>query len=442
MKSTLRITGMLVLSALVIWATLACATTRQPHAVNARLEHAAQQIAAETLTPGQVAYFKYTERVRIPPAHLEPPDPYHLPYSAIWMEEQVVESWVEIGEGQHVLRWRTLVRNPQGEVQQDNLFDGMTESTYFPAQGYAVRLETTADQYIDPRTLYIQEFLNNASLHRVITADPQGNKIIRVYTAPQPLENTLSVDEALHNHLRPFVADLDLATIGKRIDFDEATSTPLREATVYFDQHGAETIASSQQIVAPTILDPTDAQRKAIFAQTVPPEAYDGGIDFSHVARNVTELQEIFQATAYAVYGLIDVSDAWELKTTVLRVRKDGYIPPASFWGVEFIPLVGTGVHTTYSHLTHPEKSLLLIQGDIAEMQSALQQTVPQWTKSSPHQILLANDVVPGWIMWTDGEAASMAVLELSDSLLYVRSKGLARDELQAWLQHLAPLEQ
>ncbi len=101
----------------------------------------------ETPAAGQIAYYTYQQFRRGPDPALEPPDPYHKPYSAIWHNAEQIETWLEVGLDGKTTRWRTQSRDEDGTLLQDLYFDGAVETDYYPLDEFAEKFPMEAVDY-------------------------------------------------------------------------------------------------------------------------------------------------------------------------------------------------------------------------------------------------------------------------------------------------------
>lgn len=223
--------------------------------------------------PGQIAHYKYRVYYRVPPASLEPTDPYHLPYSEIWHEWQTEESWLEIGANGKITRWRVQLHSASGELLQDLVFDGQKEIDYFPA---LERIDTltgkTGSNFIDDRVALFNDFLNKGNLNQHDSFSVDGTKVKSVYLASKRLESTRGAEEELLNFQDPFLADLKPISISTRIDFDRAAFVAKGVAQVVFDLSGQEHIVSYRSFADPEILSSNDPRIERLFELDLPAE--------------------------------------------------------------------------------------------------------------------------------------------------------------------------
>lgn len=146
----------------------------------------------ETPTPGQIAHYTYQQFNRGPDPALEPADPYHKPYSEIWLAAEQIETWLEVGSDGKTTRWRTQSRHKDGRLLQDLYFDGAVETDYYPLDEFADQFPMEAGNFRDFRIALIEDFLLNERLVHKPNVSLDGSSILSVYTKIVPVSDDSS----------------------------------------------------------------------------------------------------------------------------------------------------------------------------------------------------------------------------------------------------------
>lgn len=395
----------------------------------------------EVPQPGQTVHYSYTLYQRVPPPELEPADPYHEPYSEIWPAKEFVDTWLQIGPDGKTMRWRTQLRNTKGELLQDLVFNGTEEIDYFPREGRAFRTPKEADVFRDNRVALIEDFLQNEQLSRRQGMSIEGQPVLSVYTEAKQLGKSQSVEEALLNLNRPFIADLKPVSLASRIDFDTSTLLPIGEAQVVWDHAGAEHIISYRTFSDPEILPDEMSQTNAMFRQEIPEQAFQDSFSFvSPGTRVITNLSQIAEYVDYPIYALLDPTSALRLATASLSIPDTAHPLPGFVRGIEIAATLGSGVQTIYVS-RNDTAHLSIIQGPAEDIRTALQNSRPIWTQAEQIQVWFGARQVSAWLLMSSETDRLRYVIEADDTLLYVDSQGLTPIQIRELFQAFAPVE-
>lgn len=394
------------------------------------LQAALQQI--QEGKPGQILHVSYTVYSRTPPADLEPIDPYHLPYAQIWPAKEIEETWLEIDERGKVTRWRTQLRSMDGELLQDLLFDGVMETDYFVKDGRAIQFPGEAADFRDERIALIQDFFQRAHLSRSENLSPDGSLVLSVYTESVDIQSSsqsqLSIEEALLNFSRPFIADLKPVSTTNRIDFDPATLLPVGTGQIVWDSLGAEHVVSYRTFSQPTILSVTDVDTKAIFRQEIPAEAFQNTFSLP-AATQLTTFDQLTQQVHYPVYGLPESAPDWKLVSASFNPSMHGSAAPAFLRGIDLAASSGVGAQTIYTNHDN-SATLFVVQGPTADIRHVLRQTMPTWLKSERIQLFLGDEQFPAWVLIGQENSRIRYVIEADDTIVYVDGRGVAAGQV------------
>ncbi len=387
--------------------------------------------------PGQIAHYSYTIYRRVPPANLEPSDPYHLPYAKIWPAKELEDTWLEIGLDGKTARWRTQLRSAEGELLQDLMFDGVMETDYFPLDNKATRFAEQANSFRDNRVALIEDFLQSESLSRRKGTSVEGGEVLSIYTKAKQFDHVQDVNAALLNFTSPFIADLTSVSLASRIDFDPMTLSPIGEAQVVWDRSGTEYVISYRTFLAPEILQASQAQE--VFRQEVPEEAFQDSQSMPVETKALTDLDTVAQSVTYPIYALRDTTTNLHRATT-MEALTNGNHPVSKYQrGIEFASALGLGVQSIYVNQDNTAR-LSVIQGPTAAMKSAFQQTMPTWLKAEQIQARLGTRQVPAWRLEGADAGRLRYVIESGATILYIDSQGLWQDDVLELLQSFAPL--
>lgn len=270
MRKYLPLLLLLFLFGLGLWFSTAQGILAQtPH----QLAQTAQAFPPSPL--GQTVHFRYQVYTRPPPAKLEPPDPYHVPFNTIWHEWQTVDTWMEVSPTGEVTRWRTQARSAAGELLQDLVFDGQVETDYFVWEGHVSTVESTkAESYQDPRANLLRYVLETEGLTQHSSHSMLGAEVISVYGPPSPYHkpsDETALGTALMGAGGMFYADLKLVATGLRIDLDPHTHLPVGRVQVGYDAAGQDHVLSYRTFADPEVVPPTDPQLAGLFELQLPP---------------------------------------------------------------------------------------------------------------------------------------------------------------------------
>ena len=396
----------------------------------------------ETPEPGQIMHYTYQRYNRPPPASLEPNDPYHLPFNETWQSQEIGHVWLQLGpEGKQTIRWRNQLLHPEGDLLQDLMFDGTTETDYFPTEGRATRYPMEASSFRDNRIALIEDFLQNEELSRQENRGIDGQAVLSVYGESINLANdsALTVAEALLNFNRPFMADLDAVNLVKRIDFDPATNLPVGEGDVIFDKTGAEHIIRYYTFSTPEIITKETAEAEKIFQQDIPADAFNQSSSIP-ILKQVVGLDEIIKQVSYPIYAAPAITKPVSLASASVVVPIPDYSPPKDLQGIEFADAIGTGVSTIYTD-EDQKISVKIIQGPTADIGNTLRQTKPTWVQADQLQLWLGAEQVTAWELIDLDSETVRYIIELADTILYVQSRGLSSEQLQELFKEFTLIE-
>jgi hypothetical protein len=431
MKKAMLLSGILVLILLVLLLRKSEPNVEAAE-IRQHLETAMAQI--ETAQPGQIVYVVETSYRRPPPKHLEPSDPYHLPYTNIWQAEEHIERWVEFDEDNIITRWRTQARNDKDEITQDLLYTNGMEINYFPLEGRATRFEQEASPYRDGRLALIEDFLEQDDLWQRINITPGERSVLSIYADPQFFEGTdWDVETSLLFFNSPFLADIAPISRTIRIDFDPETWLPVGHGVSVWDQEGQEHIASYVTFVTHEILPATEAE--TVFHLEIPETAFSDTFSTSSGPRLVNNLSEITTLVNYPVYGIQDADSKFKLKSASLAVFDANEQPPTSLAGL-LTPEIGVEL----SYVTE-EKVLVVWQGPKEEIGGALRQMRPAWTMAEQITVQLGNENVTAWLLSTANATNVTYIIETNESLLYVKGQEVEHQLMLSFLEELRPFD-
>lgn len=388
--------------------------------------------------PGQLAHVAYAIGDRSPPAELEPADPYHLPYAEVWPAQEYEDTWIEIGANGLITRWRTQVRNSEGELLQDLLFDNGFETDYFPRQGWASRFEQTAGRYRDERLALIEDFLSQDNLTQQENVTITGQVVQSVYSARITLENAseATVPEALLYQERPFIADLSLQSRAIRIDFDRATGLPIGEAQVGWDTSGVEHVLSYRTFLTYEVL-PAGAA-KTLFAQQIPPQAFSDTASTATVTPTVANsLEQLATQAGFPVYVI---------QNERLQRGHSTMSAPAPQPVLDFMTDSQRGaalglslIETVYTNDTGGVLSVL--QGTREDVEAFLAQRRVTWHSARTDALQLGDREITVWTLTGLDETEGWYVVEAWPTTLFLHGQGMTQEQVWTFLQGLRSVE-
>lgn len=371
---------------------------------------------------------------RPPPAKLEPADPYHLPYAEVWPAQEYEDTWIEIGANGFITRWRTQLRNSEGELLQDLLFDNGFETDYFPRQGWASRFEQTAGRYRDERLALIEDFLSRGNLTQRENVTTTGQTVQSVYTAHTALADApeATVPEALLYQQRPFVADLSLQSRAVRIDFDRTTGLPVGEAQVGWDVAGVEHVLSYRTFLTYELL-PAGAAR-TLFDQQIPLQAFSDTAAAATVAPAVANsLEQLAAKAGFPVYVIQDERLQSGHSTAMAPAPQPilDYMTDSQRGAALGLSLV----ETVYTNDTGGVLSVL--QGTREDIETLLAQRRVTWHSARTDVLQLGDREVMAWILTGLDETEGWYVVEAWPTTLFLHGQGLTQEQVWTFLQGL-----
>jgi hypothetical protein len=391
--------------------------------------------------PGDIVHYSYLIYERMPPQELEPKDPYHKPYAEIWETVQFEETWLEIGQDGKTVWWRTQLRNADGDLIQDLMFDGKTETDYFPFDFMANRFPQETSAFRDDRAALIEDFLNNEDLSRHDRIDLDGKPVIAIYAKERDLKGstwmTQSIEEALSSFPHPFVVDLTPVATAIRIDFSPSDLVPVGLASVVFDKQGNETIVSYRTLSDGAILTDAEAESAGIFDQGVPEKAFSGTLSLDSNA-NLTSLDLIIETVDFTLFAIPDATEDTELTSASFNPAGTPGTVPISYQTIQFADALGVGVNLIYSS---GQGTVSLMQGPTDELGALLHQTVPSWVRADYSTLSVGEESYTAWELVGLDANQRQFIIETGETLIYVNSYGLTREQLIEFLKFLRPLK-
>jgi hypothetical protein len=431
MKKTIFVSGVLLL-------TLSFLLLRRSEfnveaaEIRQHLESAITQI--ETAQPGQIVYVTETSYRRPPPEYLEPSDPYHLPYSQIWADEQHIERWIQFDADNVITRWRNQVRDANGRITQELLYVHGVETNYFPQEGWATQFDQEASQYRDGRIALIEDFLAKDDLRRRINTTSGERSVLSIYGGSQYFEATdWDIEAGLLFFNSPFLADIAPISRTLRIDFDQETWMPVGQGVSVWDQEGQEHIATYVTLVRHEFLPATEAE--TIFHVEIPETAFADAFPTSSGTRSINNLSGIITFADYPIYGIQDPHSNFRLRSASLAIFDASQRSPTTLPGLLALEI---GVELTYMT---GENVLVIRQGPKEEMGSALRQLRPSWTLAERVMIKLGKETVPAWLLST-GSAPNVAyMVETNEVLLYIRGEDVEPELMLSFMEELMVFE-
>lgn len=399
-----------------------------------------QSLARLTVAePGQVTHYRFVRTTRPPPAGLEPRDPYHLPYSAIWPAYEIEENWAEFGADGTTSRWRTQLWSADGILLQDLLYDGSHETDYFPQEQRAETFPQERGRFRDMRIALIEDFLQKTRLTRRNGQAPNGQAVVSVYTASRLAPTNYaypSVDEALMGFERPFQADLRLTEYAVRVDFDPSTLLPIGEAQVGWDAAKQEHVLTYRTVefVEVVAADKADALFEPA---TIPAEAFEDRI--SYPLGESVPLAEAGRHLGLSLHIQTGPAEGWELRTPFAALPELQTRPAFFGRGVEVATSTGAGVDTIY--LRADGATITLTEGPPDRMLALLHTTPPTWREATPIKVRLGEREVTAWQLQPGYDPKHLRyVIETGASLLWIDAHDLSSKEIEAFLLTLTPL--
>jgi len=390
--------------------------------------------------PGQIARYTYEIYFRPPPKELEPIDPYHMPYREIWPEKSVEESWVEIDKNGNTVRWRTQLRNAQGDLLQDLLFDEKNEIDYDVAQGRAVKSVAKISPFRDDRVAFIQDYLKQSNLTQRANKLPDGKSRLSVYAKIEKmrLASTVaasSIEQSLATLSRPFLADLNAVQRGNRIDFAPDTLLPLGEGEVVWDQAGHEQLVTYRRIAGVEIMAPSTAAEQ-LFHVDVPAQAFEESLTLLQNAHFLSDLHAIASTVSYPLHGVNHRVKNFSLSAASLTVLNSDQAVPLFMQGIEFAANVGTAVQTIYTNTA--SSTISILEGPVDKMSEVLRNTMPTWTHADKSFLTIGAQPKTLWKLTGVNRHEARFIVELGNTLLYVSSHGVDDAQVYAVLSALA----
>jgi hypothetical protein len=394
---------------------------------------------AHILSPGpnDVVHYSYEIYRRPPPDGTEPIDPYHKPYSEIWRSTQREDTWIEIGPDGFLKRWRVQLRDSNGILLQDLLFDGTNETDYFVDEGKAVMFPGETSLFRDERIVLIEDFLQNSRLSRKDNIGVHGLPVISIYAPSQPLKNGPTVNTALSNFLSPFAADLRPVSQALRIDFDPLTNLPVATVNVIRDQEGIENVISYRTLPSPEILILTPADTDELFRQDIPLEAFINSGKGNQENVYLTDLKEIAQKVDYVLFAAS--MQGMQLDSASLALPQADAESPAVTNGMAHILSSGAGVQMIYINKDTGAR-INLIQGKAEDLSPVLKIVPPAWTFAEQKTVSIGDIAASGWYMESDA-GTRIYIIEIDNTLLYVEAVELNQTDCEIFLQTLEPVQ-
>lgn len=383
----------------------------------------------------EIFHFRYTIYQRVPPSELEPDDPYHLPYKEMWPEVQTVDHWGKLDDQGGYTWWRTQLRNSDGTLVQDLMYQDGTETDFFPLLGSADTFEQPAMRYFDERANAIQDFLNS-DLSREERETPTGEPVLSVFSEQTSVEGSSwgsgNIEEALlcWRFCPTFVADLHPVTQARRIDFSITDQEPIGEGRVVWDQSGDEYLVWYRTYSDPDLITEEEAIDQDLFIQTIPSNAFQ--TEWTLAATEAyTTLPEILEAVEFGLFVFPESSDYKLISIEYLIPEDPNAVPPA-FRDVSKASSLGAAVTAVYSI---SDATISITQGPAAEFSALLRNTSPEWTRAESRSIELAGNLYSAWLLYSQTPEDSRIIIEAGPTLLYVIGTGLSLDELYETLK-------
>jgi hypothetical protein len=396
------------------------------------LESAITQI--ETAQPGQIVYITETSYRRPPPEYLEPSDPYHLPYSQIWADEEHIERWIQFDVENIITRWRTQVRDANGRITQELLYINGLETNYFPQEGWATQFDQEASQYRDGRIALIEDFLAKDDLRRRINMTPGERSVLSIYGDSQYFEGTdWDIEAGLLFFNSPFLADIAPISRTLRIDFDQETWLPVGQGVSVWDQEGQEHIATYITLVTHEFLPATEAE--TIFHVEIRETAFTHEYSIGSGTRWINNLSGIITFVDYPIYGIQDPHSKFRLRSASLAIFDPSQRSPATLPGL-LAPEIGAEL----TYVTQ-EKVLVVRQGPKEEMGSALRQVRPSWTLAEHVMVQLGKETVPAWLLSSRNAPDVTYIIETNEMLLYIRGQEVEPELMLSFMEELTAFE-
>lgn len=388
----------------------------------------------ETPAAGQIAYYTYQQFRRGPDPALEPPDPYHKPYSAIWLNAEQIETWLEVGLDGKTTRWRTQSRDEDGTLLQDLYFDGAVETDYYPLDEFAEKFPMETEKFRDFRVSLIEDYLLNERLVHKPNVSSDGRSILSIYTERVPISDDsswkkMNVDEALLSFQNPFVADLTISSTANRIDFDLDSSLPIGAGQVIFTSNDVEVVVSYQTFGSFDILSKDEAESQGVFELDIPERALDQFYVAPSGGEAINDIKDILKSVDYPLYGLESSAVPFKLVSANLKPLETSYKSPSFRRGINFAARLGIGPMIEYAN-SDESMRLRVIQGPKKIMQETFLQTLPDWVKSTQIQVRLGHKDVTGWNLINPQSNLVRIVLETGETVIYVEGEGIQFDQL------------
>ncbi len=390
--------------------------------------------------PGQIAHYSYEIYFRPPPKTLEPTDPYHMPYSEIWPEKSVEESWVDIDKNGNTVRWRTQLRNMQGGLLQDLLFDGKNEIDYDVAQGRAVKSEAKITPFRDDRVALIEKYLAQSNLMQRANKSLDGKPTLSVYAKVERVNQGLnvaasSIAQSLVTISRPFWADLNATQRGIRIDFTPDTLLPFGEGEVVWDQAGNEQLVTYRRIAGVEIIVDSKAATEQLFRLDVPSQAFEENLTILQNSHFISDIHEIANTVSYPFYVVNHSVNQYQLSSASLTVLSSSQSVPLFMRGIDFAVNVGAAVQTIYTNTD--TSSISILQGSVGKMRESLHNTMPTWTQVDKSTVKIEGQPKIVWKLTGIDNEESRFIIELDSSLLYVSVHKVTDNQVYAVLSAL-----
>jgi hypothetical protein len=386
--------------------------------------------------PNQVIHYSYKLYRRVPPVTLEPSDPYHKPYNELWSETQFEDSWIQVGSTGQVERWRVQLRNADGTLIQDLMFDGSHEVDYFLEEGRAEKYPADSSIFRDNRIALVEDFLNKNGLFRKEGLGLEGQSVISVYTEPITIEASQNIDEALLSLLSPFVADLQPTSRQERIDFDPNTIMPVGLATVVLDDIGNEHIISYRTLSEPEMIPTSSDQLDGIFTQTIPEDAFKQEHDFSTGTNTVTDIKLIAEAFEVPFYVSDNSNDEIELVNSSFVLNQTAGEIPLFIQGISNALKSGIVAQSTYANENN-KAQISIFQGPTDKFTHMLEEAAPSWTYAEHEKIEIGTSAYSTWKMNDAQTGKRIYVVDTGQTLLYIEATSMEPEQVEDFLKTL-----
>lgn len=350
---------------------------------------AAQARQLPTVQPGQVIHAIIRVYERYAPQSTGGPP--HLDRERLFPETTVLETWAVAGERGRIARTVTYTRDSTGRLIQQTVVDETAHLTSYNAR-HGVSTMTTFSEMgpisgVSTRLGSIQHGLNvqQPQVMREEAQDGRPTIVLDHHSPPDPawLQQVANGESPV-----PYVGDLKIQLLGRRLVFDRESSALLRNIEFAVTDRGVEQVLTSKEWQRVEVLDAAQVP-----AGVLSPQMPVTTEQLTPAPLSQLPVQEAALGLPYTVYVLdrpagsiaVPIGQPIDLATLPLRFR-----------GLDFAVQRGEATRIVYDA---SERYLDLVQGPSASFAASLHQAPAFWESAKPVTVTLDGAVVAAWYL-------------------------------------------